>query len=159
MRRYLTVFVLLSQLATPAFAQNRGRQQPPRPVPARGPAPMRPGTLHVPHVEPGGRWVGHDTGRDDPRFRLERPFERGRFPGGFGREHVFRLAGGDCNRFWFGGFAFSVAPFEMGLDYCGGWLWDRDDIAIYEDPDHVGWYLAYNVRLGTYLHAQYMGPV
>jgi hypothetical protein len=111
------------------------------------------------HVRPEGNrdvWVGHGGGRGDERYRLEHPWQGGHFPGPRGPGHVWRLHGGGPERFGFGGFWFSVAMGDALL--CSDWLWDNDDIVLYDDPDHPGWYLAYNVRLGSYVHVIYLGP-
>jgi hypothetical protein len=125
----------------------------------RGPAGFadRTGHPNAPHVHTDNTWVGHNSGRADANYHLDRPFANGRFPGGIGRAHVYHLEGGNRDRFRFGGFFFGVAPYDYG--FVGDWIWDSDPIVIYDDPDHVGWYLAYNSRLGTYAHVQYLGGV
>ena len=116
----------------------------------------RPDHPEAPHVHPDtGRWIGHDTGRDDAHYHLDHPWEHGRFPEPIGANRIYRLLGGNRERFRVGDYYFQVAPYDY--NYVGDWLWDSDDVAIYDDPDHPGWYLAYDPRLGSYVHVLFLG--
>jgi hypothetical protein len=128
----------------------------PRPPIARQPQPVP--REQRPHVDQEGHWVGHEGRRDeDDRYRIGRPWPHGRFAGPIGRGHAYRLHGWDPgrHRFWFGNAYFLIAPDDVG--YVDDWNWDADYVVIYDDPDHPGWYLAYNTRLGTYAHVEYEG--
>jgi len=112
-------------------------------APHRGPVGARP------HVE-GEQWVQHEHVP-----HIDRPFPHGEFRLGFGASHVFHIEGGNRERFWFNGNYFEIAPVDW--PYVADWNWVGDPIAIYQDPDDPGYYLAYNGRLGTYVHVIFLG--
>lgn len=154
-----------AQAGKPEHSHGKQQQHSAKPfIPAHGPQMVPPGQAKreeagrgvAPHVDARtDRWIGHGGDRDDARYHLDHAWEHGRFRGGFGRSHVWILAGGGPQRFWFNHYYFSVAPADEV--YCNDWRWNRDQVVIYQDPDHIGWYLAFNVRLGTYVHVVFMG--
>ncbi len=162
----LTLVSAMAQRHAPAPPSNAPRSNQghvPAPPPKREagakPEVERSPTGHtnsMPHVR-NDRWYGHDS-PSDARYRLDRPFEHGRF------EHVgpayrYNIVRVDANlhRFWLpGGFYFEIAAWDWPL--CVDWCWTcGDDFVIYEDPDHPGWYLVYNIHTGLYVHAIYTG--
>ncbi len=40
---------------------------------------------------------------------------------------------------------------------CRDWDWDRDEVYVYDDDRHPGWYLLFNSRMGRYVHVEFFG--
>ena len=112
---------------------------------------------NLPHVN-NNTWYGHDK-PNDKRYHVDHPFEHGHFEH-FGQSYRYKVERFDADRhiFWFpGGGSFQIASWDWAVaaDWC--WNCDSDDFVVYEDPDHDGWYLLYNIHTGGYVHVMYMG--
>jgi len=118
----------------PAALLRRGLRAGARCVPRARPSRLQP--AHREHIActskvirraarcvKGSKWVGHDTGATIRITRwLCRLPHAGRFtPGGFGPQHVFNLAGGNPQRFWFNNFYWDVAAYDYNI--VAGWNW------------------------------------
>jgi hypothetical protein len=170
MRKALGFVVPLFFIASiSVFAQRGGEHRangghPPPPPPARHDAGagregerLPDGRMDTrPHVN-NDHWFGHDA-PNDARFHLDHPWEHGHFDH-FGPGFQYRVGGIDmaAHRFWFtGGGFFQIAAWDWPL--VADWCWNcADDYVVYEDPDHLGWYLLYNMDTGVYVHVQYLG--
>jgi len=93
--------------------------------------------------------------RSSPSYRVGYGWHGGFSHDYIGPRHVWRLEGGNRDRFYFRGFYFRVAVYDY--PNAADWYWDRDNVIIYDDPDNSGCYLAFNTRLGTYIHVTFEG--
>ena len=91
-------------------------------------------------------------GRNDNNYHLDHPWAHGHFGRNRTQPHLpHGRSSRHSDRFWFGGF-FMLRALRLRLHQRLAVERHRDDIVIYDDPDHPGWYFAYNTHLGTYAH-------
>src|SRR5258708_7870406 len=121
--------------------QARGGQ--PQPGEQRRTYADQQGHPEAPHVHAqDDHWIGHDTGRNDQHYHLDQPWQHGRFERPIGASHIWRIRGGDRDRFDIGGGFFPVGPYGDGCG--GGWFVGSGDILCFSDPDgYVGWLAGY----------------
>ena len=103
-----------AEAARPTQASSPARDQ--RPAAESRIALEERGHPQAPHVHANNdQWVGHDSGANDPHYRLDRAWAHGRFTGGFGPQHVFVLGGGNRERFWFNNYYWDIAPYDYAI--------------------------------------------
>ncbi len=185
MNTTLNILIGLTFLAAPALHAQRPSEPPQHPQESQGQPhsqpranqgriPPPPQARHEQSVRPEGEpreqgrvdttphvsndhWYGHDR-PDDQRYHVDHAFPHGRFERfGAGYRYNIVRVDRDHHRFWLpGGFFFEVAAWDWPI--AADWCWDcGDDYVIYEDPDHIGWYLLYNAQTGAYVHVIYEG--
>jgi hypothetical protein len=103
----------------------------------------------------GSHWVAPVYGPND--LHLAKPWQDGHFTPGVGPDYIWQLQSGTRERFNLGNRAFAVAPADNRS--VADWRWASDEVVLYPDAEHAGWYLAYNPRLGSYSHVRLLGPV
>jgi len=159
---YLTLAVVALAASTPGLAQEHRDRRPAPRAPQRRERPDAPPESergrggNLPHVN-RGHWYGHPA-PNDQRFHQDRPFEHGRFTlGAPSHRYSVRRIDRDARRLWLpGGFGFEIALWDWPI--VAPWCWDCGvDFVIYDDPDHDGWYLLYNLSTHQYVHVQYLG--
>ena len=148
------VFVAALPLLSERPAQHPPSQNPPRAN--QGHVPPPPPSRPQPQAKPEPEH--HQSGHVNTTPHVDHPYDHGHFEhfGPSYRYNVIRVDR-DHHRFWLpGGFYFEVAAWDWPL--CADWCWDcGDDFTVYEDPDHPGWYMVYNIHTGAYVHVTYMG--
>jgi hypothetical protein len=159
-----TLVVVSGAMPLSAQARHEGGSRP-SPVIPHEPMAREPGHA-APLIEPGrpparapyvrdDHWYGH-AAPDDPRFHLEHPFQFGHF-GLVGPSHLYAVSRFDlaARHVWLPGGMFEIADWDWPVTT--PWCWTCDQFVVYLDPDHPGWYLLYDVRMGEYVHAELVG--
>jgi hypothetical protein len=165
-----TTILVAGTLSVPLYAQHHGREDE-RPRANQGHIPSAPpqenevrrtehlSTGHVndtPHVN-HDQWYGHEIS-SDTRFRLSQPFEHGYFTNtGPSFRYAFTRTDPARHMFWLpSGAYFEIAAWDW--PFFADWCWTcGSDFVIYPDSTHPGWYIVYDLQIGQYVHAMYMG--
>ena len=127
-------------VAGPAFSQERAGQSQPRHnraasgsghIPSQGPPRF------VPHVSANDRWIGHNTG---PSSLTSISICHGNMA--ISRQALAPATCSACKAeaLSVSGSTDTFSTSRRTNQFVDNWLWDRDSIVIYEDPDHYGWY-------------------
>lgn len=96
-----------------------------------------------------------DWDYDHARIQPGRAFPRGRYPDVRQKYVAVRIDYRSRHVVLYDQSTWVVADYD--IPRCRDWAWDRDEVYVYDDDHHPGWYLLFNARLGRYVHVEYFG--